>query len=180
MQFDECVRSRRSIRRYREEPVPDADVEALIDLARRAPSSMDRQPWTFIVVRDRGAKKRLAEIKNKYVPSEKRAYRADFVAGAAVIIVVCVDVRSSGDRAVENGVLAAAHILLGAASRGLGAVYLSAYSRTEPALSAEIKRALNVPEDVEPIAIVPLGYPDEVPGPKSLRPLDELIRHEKF
>jgi len=180
MEFDESVRRRRSVRKYRREDVPLSLVSELIDLARNAPSSLDRQPWIFIVVREEGTKQRLAEIKNRFCPPEKRAFSADFLAGAPVLIVVCVDGEKAGDRAVENGVLAASHLLLGAVGRGLGGVYLSAYNRDEPALAEAIRHLLTIPGHVLPVAIIPLGYPDEAPRPKSLRPLEEMIRHEKF
>jgi nitroreductase len=180
MEFDESVRRRRSVRKYRGEDVPLSLVSELIDLARNAPSSLDRQPWTFIVVREAGTKQRLAEIKNRFCPPDKRAFPADFLTRAPVLIIVCVDGEAAGDRAVENGILAAAYLLLGAVSRGLGGVYLSAYQRDEPALAEAIRHLLAIPENVLPVTIVPLGYPAEAPPPKSLRPLKEMIRYEKF
>ena len=155
-------------------------MRALIDLARNAPSSLDRQPWTFVVVREEGTKRRLVEIKNRFCPSGKRDYPADFLAAAPVVIVVCVDTGLAEDRAVENGILAASHLLLGAVGRGLGGVYLSACRRDEPALAEEVRHLLSIPDHVLPVTIVPLGYPDETPRRKLLRPLDEMIRYEKF
>jgi len=180
MDFDESARRRRSVRKYRRESVPLSLVRELIDLARNAPSSLDRQPWTFVVVREESTKQRLAQIKNRFCSPEKRAFPADFLAGAPVLIVVCVDGEKAGDRAVENGILAAAHLLLGAVGRGLGGVYLSAYNRDEPALAEAIRRLLAIPDHVLPVTIVPLGYPDGAEPPKPLRPLEEMIRYEKF
>ena len=180
MELDEAIRGRRSIRRFDTRKIDDAVVEELIDLARHAPSSMNGQPWVFAVVREPGTKRRLAEIKNLYCPVEKRDYSADFIEQASAIVVVAVDRRSSHDRDVENGVLAAAHIMLAAHARGLGSVYMSAYRQDEPAVSAAIRAVLGMPDHVAPISILPLGYPAETPEPKLLKPLSEIVTHERY
>jgi nitroreductase len=180
MELDEAIRGRRSIRQYSGQPVDDDVVQAILDLARQAPSSMNGQPWTFTVVRDPETKRRLAEIKNRYCPVEKREFRADFLAGAPAIVVVSVDRRTSHDRAIENGVLAAAHLLLAAHGRGLGSVYMSAYRQDEPAVSDSIRQLLGMPDDVMPISILPLGYPAETPEPKPMQPLRDVVFHERY
>jgi nitroreductase len=180
MTVDEAILGRRSIRRYRDTPVSEADVERLLDLARHSPSSMNGQPWHFIVIREHGTKKEIAEIKNRYCPPEKRSYDADFLETAPVIVVICVAVDRSFGRELENSVLAAAHLLLAAHGAGLGTVYMSAYTPDEPKLAEEIARALNIPKNIRPVTIIPLGYADEVPPPKTLRPLKEMIHLERF
>lgn len=84
-----------------------------------APSSMNGQPWRFIVVKAEKTKEHLVEIKNRYCPVEKQDYEADFLRKAPVVIVVCVDKEKSYEREIENGVLATANLMLGACSRGL-------------------------------------------------------------
>ena len=169
------IRGRRSIRRYQPDDVPDALVHELLDLARHAPSSMNGQPWRFVVVRDAPTKRAIVRIKNAYCPPAKRAFTADFLGTAPVIIVTGVDTRCSGDREVENGVLATAVLLLAAHSRGLGSVYLSASRADEPRLAAEIRHLLHLPQEFQPVTIVPLGFPAETPPPKELRALDLTI-----
>jgi len=180
MEIDETIKGRRSIRRYQGRDIPDSMIRQLLELATHAPSSMNGQPWHFIVIRSEKAKKRLVEIKNKYCPVEKQIYQADFLQEAPVIIVVCVDKQNSYDREVENGVLATANLMLGAYSRGLGSVYLSAYRNGEPGISDEIRQALGIPQHINPITIVPLGYPDEIPESKMVRPLKDIISYETF
>jgi len=180
MDIAETIRGRRSIRKYQKKDVPDFVIEELLDLARHAPSSMNGQPWYFIVVRRDETKRRLAEIKNRYCPVEKRAYRADFIQDASAIIVVSVDKSRSYERGIENGVLAAASILLTAHERGLGSVYMSAYKADEPAVSEEIRKLLGIPEHIDPISIIPLGYPGEIPKAKKLQPLQGMVSHETF
>jgi len=180
MDIDDTIRGRRSIRKYRKGDIARPVIEDILDLARHAPSSMNGQPWHFIVVRDEGTKKGLVEIKNTHCPVEKQAFRADFIQHASVIIVVCVDKRESYDREIENGLLAASNILLGAHARGLGSVYMSAHKVDEPAVAEEIREALEIPGHMDPISLLPLGYPDESPEPKEMKPLKEIISYETF
>jgi nitroreductase len=180
MELDEAIKGRRSIRRYRKRSIEDSVIEELIDLARHAPSSMNGQPWTFTIVRDYETKRKLVEIKNKYCPIEKQEYRADFLQNASAVIVVCVDRNKSYDREIENGVLAAANLMLAAHSRGLGSVYMSASRRDEPAVSEAIRQILGIPGHVDPISILPLGYPDETPESKNMNPLNGIISYEYF
>jgi len=180
MELDKTIKGRRSIRRYRDADIPDSVIEELLDLARYAPSSMNGQPWYFIIVRNERTKKQLVQIKNKHCPAEKRMYKADFLQNAPVVVVVCVDRERSFNRGVENAVLAAANIMLGAYRRGLGSVYMSAYRGDDPSISEEIRQILGIPQDVDPITIIPLGYPDETPKPKTVRLLDEVVFYETF
>jgi nitroreductase len=180
MEMDEALKGRRSIRTYEDREIPDPIIRELLELATYAPSSMNGQPWHFIVIRAEKTKKRLVEIKNKYCPVEKQMYQADFLQEAPVIVVVCVDGNRSYDREVENGALATANLMLGAYSRGLGSVYLSAYRKGEPGISDEIRQLLILPQHIHPMTIVPLGYPDETPDTKTLSPLEDRISYETF
>jgi len=178
--LDDAIVGRRSIRRYRPDAVPDALLHEILDLARHAPTSMDGQPCHFVVIRDRAACARLAAIKVRHCPEDKKAFPCDFLADAPVVVAVCVDRERSHDRGVENGVLATAFLLLAAASRGLGGVYLSAHRDGDPGLAADIAALLALPAHVDPIALVPLGYPTTAPVPKALRPLEEIVHDEVF
>lgn len=180
MDFEQVVRSRRTIRHFSAREVADDLVRALVDCAVRAPSSMNGQPWYFIVIRDNATKKRLAEMKDRYCPPEKREYPATFLVKAPVVILICVDRARSYDRGIENGVLATAHLLLAAANHGLTGVYMSAYKSGTPAVADEIRSILNIPADVDPITLVPMGYPAAEPAPKTITSPDEVIFHEAF
>jgi len=171
------VRGRRSIRRYEPRDVRDEVIDEVIDLARHAPSSMGLQPWHFIVVRDQARLERLAKIKNEFCLPDKREYRADFIAHAPVLVAVCVDRDRSGRRERENGVIAASFVLLAAASRGLAGVYMTGYHPDDPGLAAAIADELALPPHVLPISLLPLGYPDEEPAPKTL---SSHIHQEQF
>lgn len=179
--LDEALRGRRSIRSYDAREVPDALVLEILDLARHAPSSMDGQPCCFIVVRDQDARRQLAGIKNARCAAAKRArYPADFLVLAPVVVTVCVERNRAHGRGRESGILAAGYLLLAAHSRGLSAVYMTAYQSHDPGLEKDIRELLDLPSEVEPVALVPIGFPAIAPAPKELRPLAELVHHEIF
>jgi nitroreductase len=178
--FDEAVIHRRSIRKYDRRDIPDAVLIELLDLARHAPTSMNGQACCFVVIRSRATREKIAQIKNLHCPPEKRDYPADFLIEAPVVIAICVERTRSFGREIENGVLTSGCLLLAAASRGLSAVFLTAYNRNDPALEAEIREILKLPDGVDPVSLIPLGYPGAEPGPKSLRNIEEIVHHERF
>ena len=180
MKLDEVIQGRRSIRKYQDVEIPNSVIEELLDLALYAPSSMNGQPWHFIVIKQEKTKAKLAEIKNRYCPVEKQMYRADFLKTAPVIIVVCVDKERSYEREVENAVLATVNILLGAHNMGLGSVYMSAYKPDDPRIAEEIRKTLHIPMNLAPITLIPLGYPDETPEPKTMRSINGAISYESY
>ncbi len=144
---------RRSIRVFRPGPVGDETVQALLEAAMAAPSAVAKDPWRFVVIRER---RLLVEIAG-LLPN------GGMLAEAAVGIMVCGDLEAAHDRqlsyllqdcsaAVEN-LLLAAHIL------GLGACWLGVHPR--PDRIRNISRMLALPENVIPIAGIALGWPGE-------------------
>ena len=180
MEFEQAVKNRRSIRRFLDRDVPDELLTSLIDCALMAPSSMNGQPWNFIVIRDNETKARLAAVKNRYCPEDKKDYSADFIMEAPLLILTCVNRKLAFDRGVENGVLATAHLLLAAANNGLTTVYMSAHTPGMPEVAAEIRSILEIPQDFDPITLVPVGYPAEPPAAKTLKHVEEVLFHEAF
>lgn len=180
MEFKEVVRARRSIRSFSARDVPDEVLESLIECALRAPSSMNGQPWYFIIVRSPETKRLLAEIKDRYCPPEKREYPAAFLQEAPAIIITCVERARAYDRGLESGVLATGNLLLAAADKGLTGVYLSAYKAGTPQVEDDIRAALGLPADIDPVTIVPVGYPGAEASPKTITPAKDVIFHESF
>ncbi|MBF0502176.1 MAG: nitroreductase family protein [Candidatus Riflebacteria bacterium] len=180
MEFEAVVKARRSVRNFSSADVPDDLVRSLIDCAIRAPSSMNGQPWYFIKIRSGETKRRLAEIKDKYCPPEKREFPASFLMDAPVIVITCVDRSMAYDRGMESGILATGHLLLAAANHGLTGVYLSAYKIGTPEVADDIRKILNLPADVDPVTIVPIGYPGDTAEPKTLKHVEDVIFNETF
>ncbi|MEM2676833.1 MAG: nitroreductase family protein [Candidatus Bathyarchaeia archaeon] len=173
MDVFEAIMGRRSIRAYREMEVSQEIVEKLIDAARWAPSAGNIQPWEFIVVRNSETKRRLAEA----------ALGQSFIEEAPVVIVVCADeersARGYGTRGralycIQDTAAAIQNIHLAAYALGLGTCWVGAFREDE------VRKILDIPVGVRPVAIIPVGYPAESPAPRSRRPLKQLIHYEKF
>ena len=164
----ECIKTRRSIRKFKPDPIPRELLNEVLDCARHAPSSMGKQPWLFVVVKDHAQKERLAELKAK-------SYASPWMVDAPVLIGVCADLSKSPKRWIADGAIAAENILLAAHALGLGACWIAArYDDTS--LNAQFQKALGVGENVFPLCLIALGYPDEEPHPKQLKSLDSMVR----
>ena len=173
MNVSEAIKGRRSIRVFKKQDVPDKTIEALIDAARWAPSAGNVRAWEFVIVRKQTVKKKLA----------KAARAQALIEEAPVIIVVCADEKRSstgyGDRGktlycIQDAAAAAQNILLTAYSLGLGACWVGAFDE------AELKEVLNAPEGIRPVAMIPVGYPQEIPSRTDRRPLIQIMHHDTF
>ena len=162
MEFDKVIENRRSIRKYKGTPVPRESVLKVLEAARVAPSAMHRQPWHFIVAEDEETRVKLAG---------NQSWAAD----APVIIVFLADPVTSPNWYHNDVGIAGEHIVLAAASLGLGTCWMGSTKR-----DAEIKEILGIPDELKVIAITPLGEPDEDKEPKDRKSLDEIVSWGKF
>lgn len=166
MDFYEVVEQRRSIRAYREEPVEQEKLDRVLEAARSAPSAANRQPLHFYVIRDEGTRQELL-----------RAYSQEWFAGAPVIVCACHRDEEAWHRgdgksyADVDLAIAFEHLVLAAAAEGLGTCWIGAF---KPDAAREV---LDIPDELEPVAMTPLGYPAEEPGPKPRKPLEEIVEY---
>jgi len=170
MDFWQVIEERRSIRSYESSrDVSPSLVNKILQAAVRAPSAGNRQPWHFVVVRKGEVRQALAY----------RAAGQGFIAQAPVVIVVCADGERSAARYGERGrrlyclqdtAAAIAYLLLAATALGLGACWIGAFDEGE---AAEI---LDLPSQLRPVAMIPIGFPEELPSPRPRRGLDEVVR----
>jgi len=167
------ILSRRSVRAFTGEDLPDSEVEKLIEAACLAPSAGNNQPWGFVIVRDDGAKLRLVEA----------AHGQSFMGTAPVVIVVCADPKRTtpryGDRGlnlycIQDTAAAVENILLTAAYNGLGTCWIGAF---DEAAAAE---AVGLPEDVRPVAMIPVGYPAQSPDRRPRREPGDVIHKDRW
>lgn len=162
MEFMEVVRKRRSIRKYKPDPLPEDVLSQILEAARLAPSAGHRQPWHFIVVKDDETKEKLGI--------------SSWATEAPVVIVGCADTQARGEPMCFIDVaIAFEHIVLAAANFGLGTCWIGRLNAGDT-----IKKALGIPEHVRVIAVTPLGYPDETPGPKTRKVLSEIVHYDGF
>jgi nitroreductase len=157
----EAICTRRSVRKYTEQPVPEELVKELLLAAMHAPSAGNEQPWHFVVIKDR---KTLDAIPGFH------PYAA-MTRQVSVAILVCgepAQEKYSG-RWMLDCSAATQNILLAARARGLGTVWVGIYP--EAARIAGIRTLLSLPDDVIPLSLIPVGYPaEEVPRADRFNP----------
>lgn len=166
MDVMEAIKTRRSIRKFKKDPVPEELVEKVLEAGRWAPSSRNRQPWKFIVLRSAEVKKKLSELLTY----------GWFLADAPLGIAVVVNPEESR-RPVEDGAIASQNILLAAHGLGLGACWIAAYGIP---LEDKARELLGVPEGQRILSVIALGYPDEKPAPTSRKSLAEIVFNDKY
>jgi nitroreductase len=155
MEAIDAIRTRRSVRRYTDQPVPDILVADLLRAASAAPSAGNQQPWEFVVVRDRAVLEVVASA-NPYGGMAREAQLA---------IVVCGNLEREHRPGfwVQDCAAATQNLLLAAHAAGVGAVWCGTYPREER--MQPIAAVLGLPEHVLPFSVIPLGYPAEQPAP---------------
>ena len=165
MEFYEVISKRRSIRAYKKDPVEDSKLSRILNAARLAPTAANRQPYSLIVVKDEETKLKL-----------KDAYSQEWFFTAPVIICACAlpdDAwkRNDGKGYVDVDVaIAMDHLILAASAEGLGTCWIAAF---KPEVVREV---LNIPDNMEPLVLTPLGYPETIPEPTFRKPLEEMVR----
>ncbi|MDF1552245.1 MAG: nitroreductase family protein [Deferrisomatales bacterium] len=202
--FLELVKARRSVRRYKPDPVADEDIEKIVEAARWAPSGFNSQLWEFVVVRKPELRRQIGSIigearqrlfKGKApTPNSENGPPQKIDVGwqeAPVFMLVFGDtrvrplshvppVRTDDEKwtAVFYASLAVAfqHAALAAVSLGLGSQWMSAVQ--VPDVEAKIKDMLGVPEPLKIFDMLVLGYPEAMPPEKKMRPTKELIHFD--
>ena len=146
-----AIFTRRSVRKYSDQPVSDATVKLLLQAAMAAPSAKNAQSWEFIVIRD---KKTLDQIPGFHPFSQQ-------IPAAQVAIVVCGNTKleAAPGHWIPDCSNASMNILLAAHSLGLGAVWTTFYPYADR--TAGIRKLLHLPDHIMPLNIIPLGYPVE-------------------
>ncbi len=169
----DVMRTRTVLRNYAPERVDDTLVDTLLDAMVAAPTASNKQAWSFVVVREPGSVRRL------------RAFAPGVIGTPALVVVACVD-RSRTDRLpghvsqkiYETSKLCVAmaveNLLLAAHAEGLGGCPVSSFRERQ------IRGLLGIPDHIEPLLVVPLGYPAEAPTPSDRRDKNEVISNERW
>lgn len=168
MSFIELASKRTCCRGYQSKPVHNELILRLLKAAQAAPSAGNIQPWHFYVVTDG------ALIKSMYKP----VYSSEWTAAAPVLIAVCADAKSSGQRygsrgedlyCLQDTAAAVQNILLCAEDLGLGACWIGAFNENN------CISALNLPVNHRPVALIPIGYPADNPQKPRRKPMSEIV-----
>ncbi|HWQ07782.1 MAG TPA: nitroreductase family protein [Holophaga sp.] len=179
MNVKEAIEGRRSIRKYRPDPVDRALVRELLEAGRLAPSGNNSQPWRFIVVEEAAQREALATA----------SHDQRWMTTAPVHIAICADLGArsgaggsfdeetagmEAKRVIRDTAIAVDHMMLRAVELGLGTCWIGWYTQ------AGIRPLLGVPDHVFVLGILVVGYPGEDPGPRPRRPLDELVHRGRW
>jgi nitroreductase len=150
----QIVFSRRSIRKYSDQPVSEADITSLLEAGMAAPSAMNKRPWHLVAVTDRDTIRAMAQT-----PPYGRT-----LPDAALVIVVCGDPAVSGWW-LQDCTLATENILVAAAALGLGGIFLGCHGKEER--EGPIRRVLDIPDEIGMASVLCIGHPAEAKEPRT-------------
>jgi len=156
----ETMWSRRSVRKYKPDPIPEEHLNLILEAARRAPTGANRQNWRMLVVTDPDLRQRTAEACNNQV----------WMAGAPIILCL---VTLPGEDQV-NGTIVLDHAILAATSLGYGTCWIGAYD------ASRVKEVLGIPADHGIVCLAPVGLLAEQPQARSRKPPAELFMQDRF
>jgi nitroreductase len=191
--FWNVVKNRRSVRKFKSDPVPEAQIRQIIDAARMAPTSGNQQPWKFLVIRDRKvidqmmegcirgimsryeADPKNPETKEQYAEKVRKSLSSGYFS-APVFIVILTDNNSKyPDYNQWDGPLAAGYLMLAARALGYGTVFI-----TDAIPESVTKETLQIPDSYTRVCITPLGVPAEWPATPPKKNLEEMIAFDKL
>lgn len=169
MELKEAIGKRQSVRDYEDKPVSEEKLKNILEAARLAPSANNRQPWKFIVVKERKRRQELAQAANGQT----------FVGEAPVIIAA---VATNPEQVMTCGVpnyavdlaIAVDHMTLAAVDEGLGTCWIGAFSQQRA------REILGIPAKYRVVTLLPLGFPRKEWGMKFRKSLEEIVCYETF
>ena len=163
MEVFDAVRTVMAVRGYKEKPVPRDIVRRIVEAGRLTGSSMNGQPWHFVVVEDRDALRQLGRL----------ARSGPYIAQAPLAVVVAIE---KTRYAVSDATRAIQSMILMAWSEGVGSNWVGFLGLTE------VKPLLGIPDDLDVLAILPFGFPAQAlgRGKKRRKPLSEVARRERY
>jgi nitroreductase len=160
MKVMDAILKRRSIRSFKDDPISNSVVERLLEAARWAPSGGNRQFWRFIEVRD---PKRIGMIK---------MFSAGLKGDPTLVIAMCAKI-SEPMNLLDLG-MAAENMMIEAIELGLGSCAIASFSEKP------IKNLLEIPDDLDLVLLLSMGYPAENPKPRSKMTLNDIAFSERY
>ena len=164
------IKSRRSVRRYLPDPVPQEVLDQVLEAGRWAPSANNQQPWAFIVIQDEQVRREVARHAAYYLARQAR------VDEAPLLIVMCGHVRRRVHREYLRGDvgMAGMQMMLQAHALGLGSCWVDGLDREA------IAKVLQIPDSLEIAGVLTLGYPNEIPAQTTRKPLFEIVHYDVY
>lgn len=181
MDFMELLASRYSVRDFLPDPIPDEVLNEILEAGRLAPSSQNRQPWRYVVIKDP------AQIKKLSLNSGLLGLSNLFIRKAPCLIAACADSSrglrlNSHEYYLVDVAISVQQMVLAAWNRGVGSCWMAAYNEKT------LKKFLDLPKSWRVVALLPFGYPAEkktayskalsfFPGSKNRLPLEKIVRY---
>ena len=168
-QIYKIIKERRSIRSFTTQDVPDEIVQKIIEAGWLAPSAGNRQPVEYIIIRDEAVKQKISVQK--------------FVGTSSVVVVVAVNKDRATERYGERGEkmyiyhdsgAAIQNMLLMAKTLDIGTCWIGAFN------DERVSKLLKLPDNIMPMAIIPMGYPESEPSPPRKIPLEKIVHNEQY
>jgi nitroreductase len=169
MEFNDLISKRYSVRAYKPDRVEEEKINIILNAARLAPTASNRQPFRIILIHTQGKEKELLSI-----------FQRKWFAFAPLVLCVCglaseAWVRNDSKNYLDvDTAIVMDYMILAATDLGLGTCFIAAFDPTNA------RKVLQLPDDVDPILFTPLGYPDDLPGIKERKKLDDLVRYEHW
>jgi nitroreductase len=169
MDLLQLVKTRYSVRAYKPDPVGEDELRQVLEAARLAPTAGNKQSFQLIVIQTQGREEEL-----------RRIYDRDWFVGAPLIICACGIPSGAWIRddkknySVVDVAIVMDHLILAATELRMGTCWVAAFNEQAT------REILGLPEEVEPIVFTPLGYPADQPEPKERKPLEELVRYDRW
>ncbi|MFB3906685.1 MAG: nitroreductase family protein [Acidobacteriota bacterium] len=165
----ECILTRRSIRSLRPDPICQKDVETMLDCLEAAPTAGNLQPWSFLIVKSQALKEELCRL----------SFDQEVVKQAPLVFVICAIPEQSAAQygdvgrnlfCIQDTAAAVENLLLAAHALGYGAVWIGVVRETE------IAKCLGLDPTAKPVALIPVGLPNETPKPMERRGWRSITR----
>lgn len=169
MDFYDVIKSRRSVRKFTDEPVPEEKLRIILEAARLCPTWANKQGVRYIVVKDSDRMSKLRDATGQ-----------KWTKTAPMFVVVCIDPRRSGinknrlEYFMVDAAIGFTHMILAATNEGLGTCWIGWFDEEA------VQNILEIPKKVRVIGITPLGFPDYTPKPQERLALEEIVYEEKF
>jgi nitroreductase len=170
LEFYELISKRYSVRAYKADPVEDEKLHSVLEATRLAPTAANRQPFKLLVLHTAGRETELGKL-----------YHRPWFIQAPLVIVACGLPSQGWVRGYDGNnftsfdvAIAMDHLILAAASLGLGTCWIASFD------VKVVRQILSLPDEVEPVVMTPLGYPADTPGPKTRKPLSDLVAYEAW
>ena len=158
------ILNRRSVRQYRDEPIPADDLTTLLECARQAPSAGNRQSCHLVAVTDPVLRRQVAEA----------CHNQTWIADASAIIVGLGDPSISPNWYVVDTAIALENLVLGATSLGYGTCWIGAFEEQR------VKDILQIPAELRIVAIIPVGRPAQQPEARPRREMAEFVSLQRY